>query len=244
VPSAQTAAAFGAEGAADPRRQVSEIDALFARRDQPAAERALTAKIAEALRAAPEDYEVLWRAARFSVWLGDGAPEATRKRDHGAQATALAKRAVARNSRRVEGHYYVALGVGIYSQGVGVLRVLREGREKEFLRAIEEALRIDSFFDRGGPLLAKGRYHYELPWPKRDLKKSADYLGRVLKRFPHCRRARLFLAETLLKDGEPARAKEVLAPVFASRPEEDPPEDRRSRKLAQAVAARIEQALR
>jgi ParB-like chromosome segregation protein Spo0J len=223
---------------------VVELDRLHGRRDDPATEKALEARLAEALAAAPASPDVLWRAARFEIWRGDGTRDATRQRAHGERAAALARKAAALAPGRVEGHYFAAIGVGLYAQAVGVWKTVREGRDKEFTRALDQALKLDPFYDRGGPLVMKGRYHYEMPWPMRDLDRSAEHLRRALAKFPHNRRARIFLAETLLKDGEPAQAKQALDPVFTPRPEEDPPEDRRARKLAEAVAAKIAKELR
>ena len=217
----------------------AEIDRLHARRDDPATEKALEAKLAQALAALPSSPDILWRAARFEIWRGDGTRDSARQKAHGARAHELAKKAVALAPKRVEGHYFAAIGIGIYAQAVGVIKTVREGRDKEFTRELDEAIRIDASFDRCGPLVMKGRYHFEMPWPMRSLEKSAANLRQALQRFPHNRRARIFLAETLLKDGEAAQAKQVLDPVFAPKPEEDPPEDRRSRLLAQPLAQKI-----
>ena len=75
---------------------------------------------------------MLWRAARLQVWLGDVTSDPAGKRRFGSAAAELARRAIALQPARVEGHYYAALGVGIYCQGVGVLKILREGRDREF----------------------------------------------------------------------------------------------------------------
>lgn len=37
---------------------------------------------------------------------------------------------------------------------------------------------------RGAPWLAKGRYHCELPWPKRDLSVSATLYEKAIAKFP------------------------------------------------------------
>ena len=66
----------------------------------------------------------------------------------------------------------------------------------------------DRDFDRGAPMTVLGRYYYSLPWPKRDLERSRQYLEEVRARHPKVRIARWYLAETYhaLADHEKARS--------------------------------------
>lgn len=197
----------------------------------------LERRLAEAAPAERQQFDVLWRVARVRVWQGDLTTDAATKRALGAEAAGLARSAIAIDGKRVEGHYYAALGIGIYCQGVGVLTILRERRDREFAQALDRALTIDPFFDRGGPLLAQGRYYYELPWPMRDLGKAIASFRRVLERFPDRRRGRLFLVEALLKDGQPADARAELDQLTAGPPDPDPPEARRVTELVRRLPA-------
>jgi predicted Zn-dependent protease len=224
---------------ASPDALVQALDALQAHRDDPSMARALADKLASASPADRDDFEVLWRAARLEVWLGDVASDPAAKRTLGADAAALGRKALALRPARVEGHYYTALGVGIYCQGVGVLKILRERRDREFTEELDRALAIDPYFGQGGPLLAKGRYFFELPWPMRDVKKAIDYYRRVLARFRYQPRARLFLAEALLKDDRAAEADSELRRLFEGDEGKDPPETRRVQALAGDVRARV-----
>ena len=236
-------AALVSGGARAEPRLLQTLDSLHLRRDDPSAQQAFRAALAGAAPAEREDFEVLWRAARFEVWLGDVATEPERKRAQGTAAAELARRALALQPRRVEGHYYAALGIGLYCQGTGVIKILREGKDKAFTEELDKALAADPFFDRGGPLLAKGRYHFELPWPMRDLKKSIEHYRRILARFPYRPRARLFLAESLLKDGRAREAAAELGRLLEDDHGQDPPESRRVQWLARELDARIRKAL-
>jgi len=236
-------AAGGSTAAAEPRALIQNLDSLHLRRDDPAAVQALRAALASATPADRQDFEVLWRAARLEVWLGDVTPEPEKKRGHGTAAADLARAAIARQPGRVEGHYYAALGIGLYCQGTGIVKILREGKDRAFTEELDKTLAIDPFFDRGGPLLAKGRYYFELPWPMRDLKKSIDHYRRILARFPYRPRARLFLADSLLKAGREAEAEAEFARLFQDDQGQDPPESRRVRELGRELDARIRKAL-
>src|SRR4051812_19885999 len=50
---------------------LAEVDATYAHRDEAAALATHRARLAEAEKVAPNEYEVLWRLARLYVWLAD-----------------------------------------------------------------------------------------------------------------------------------------------------------------------------
>jgi hypothetical protein len=224
-----------------PGGPAAEIDALHLRRDDPAVQATLKSRLSPT--AVRDDFDLLWRAARFRIWLADVTTDVALKRTLGAEAAELAHKAVAKAPQRVEGHYYEAMGIGIYCQAVGVMKTLREGRDKAFTAALDRALKLDPMFDRGGPLLAKGRYYHELPWPLRDLGKSVAHYQQILARFPFRPRARLFLAEALLKDGRDADAREAAKHIFDADTGQDPPESRRVRQLVQSSQGEIQRAV-
>lgn len=223
--------------------ELASLDALYARRNDPAAAKQKDEAVEKALKASPEDYEVLWRAGRWRQWQADGEANAQVKKKLGKQIWELGDRARKLAPTRVEGHYTAALGIGSYSQAVGILTALGEGLEGKYNERLDAALKIDPMFDRGGPLLAKGRYFYELPWPKRDLKKSASYFQKALAKHPEQLRAWLYLAETLLADGEEKKAHEAILKVTQGSVTYDPAEGQRVQGWAKKVKADIEKEL-
>ena len=50
---------------------LAETDALYRTRDDPAAMAELRARLGQAEKLAPNDYEVLWRLSRLHFWLAD-----------------------------------------------------------------------------------------------------------------------------------------------------------------------------
>jgi tetratricopeptide (TPR) repeat protein len=236
-------AAEEVQAAADPAALAARIDALQPRRDDPQANGELEQIVSEALRTGAEDYGLLWRAARYKFWLAE-AVEGDRKRDLGKEVWDLGERAVRLNAAGVEGHYYTALGIGAYAEGIGVVRALALGAEGKFNAALDEAIRINADFNLGAPHLMKGRYWFELPWFKRDLRKSREQYEVALAAHPENLRGYLYLAETLLKDGEPARAREAVAQVLGGSVDYDPPEGRRVQAEAGALLEEIQRALR
>ncbi|QSQ27411.1 hypothetical protein JY651_21955 [Pyxidicoccus parkwayensis] len=229
--------------AADPG-VLSSLDALHQKRGDAASEKEAEETLKAALKATPDDFELVWRQARLLQWQADGTQDEKRKKVLGRQAWDWGEKAVKLSPERVEGHYFAATGIGAYSQAVGVMKALGEGLEGKFNERLDKAIALDPDFQWGAPLLAKGRYYYELPWPKRDLGKSAALYEKVIAKHPEMLRAYLFLAETLLKDDKAQKARDAIQKVKQGSVAYDPPEGRRVQELAKKVDADIEEELK
>ncbi len=241
APEAGAVVAPAAPTAAD---HAAKLDELWKTRDDAVTAKATDAATAEALKAFPDDYGVLWRAARVKWWLADGASDDKVKKTLGKEGWALAEKAVKARPAGVEGKYYVAVNIGAYSQGAGILTALGEGLEGKFVENTDAACKLDEAFDRHGCHTVKGRYHWELPWPKRDLDKSRVELKKTLVTNPEHLRCWLFLAETELKDGKAKDAKVAIDKVLAGPVDYDAPEARRIKARAKAVSEAIEKELK
>jgi tetratricopeptide (TPR) repeat protein len=222
---------------------LSSLDALFDKRFEAASIKELEDTLKKELQAAPEDYELLWRQARLYVWQADGASDSRLKKVLGKQAWDLCDKAVKIAPQRVECQYIGAAGIGVYAQAVGVLKALKDGLEGRFNERLDTAIKINPDFERGSPLLAKGRYHYELPWPKRDLAESAKLFEKVIAKFPENLRAHCYLAETLLADDKAEKAREEILKVKQGSVAYDPAEGLRVQELAKKVEAKIAEEL-
>ena len=137
----------------------------------------------------------------------------------------------------------LSITTGAYSQGAGILKALSQGLEGKFNGHIDRAIQMNPSLGFGGPIVAKGRYWFELPWPKRSVEKSAERFKTVLAGYPMNLRARYYYAETLLKDGEAKQAKELLTPVLSASIAYDPPEGRRVQAWAKKLMVRIDEEL-
>lgn len=244
---AQDAAApapAAAPAAADAASYVATLDELWKTRDNADSMKATDEAIKNGLIAFPESYDVLWRAARYRWWVADGLTEEKIKRAKAKAGWDYAERAVKVNATGAEGKYYTALNIGAYSQAVGILKALGEGLEGKFVENLDYSIKNNEAFDRFGGHTAKGRYHWELPWPKRDLKKSKEELQKSIDKHPEHLRNYLFLAETLLKDGDAKGAKVQIDKVLNGDATYDPPESRRVKGWAKDVAAQIDKELK
>jgi tetratricopeptide (TPR) repeat protein len=238
VAPAPVAAAPAGESAA------AKLDTCWLTRDDEASIAACNAAIKEGNATSPKDYSFLWKAARFRWWVADGSTDDKEMRKLAKQGWEYADRAVEVNPTGAEGKYYVALTIGAYSTAVGILKAIGEGLEGKFVENLDYAIKNNESFDRYGARRAKGRYYWNLPWPKRDLKKSKEELQRAIDKSPEHLRNQFFLADTLLKDGDAKGAKVAIDKVLNGDPTWDPPEARRVKKWAKGLAETIDKELK
>lgn len=217
----------------------AQLDELWLQRDNPSVGPQLEPRLREALRSNPNNFELLWRAARERAWVADNAADPRLKKQAGKEAWNYGEKAIEQNPARAEGYYYSGVGVGSHASGIGIVQAVTQGLEKKFVEKIEKAAAIDPWIDRGGPLVALGRYYYTMPWPKQDLEKAERYYEQVLAKFPENLRARHYLAQLKLKTNERDAARTLAVGVRTAPVDYDPAEGKR----VQSWAIRTEQAL-
>jgi tetratricopeptide (TPR) repeat protein len=160
----------------------------------------------------PLNYEVNWRISRSYFWLGDqmGDAEGTEHKTSGEIGMKYGKTAIEQKPSGIEGHYYYALNLAQYGLGISIIKALVQGLGSEYEEHIKTVLQINKGYDDAGPLRAIGRYYYKLPWPKRDLKKSIEYLKEANRLSLWNCRGHVYLSESYLKNGERNLAREEL----------------------------------
>jgi len=72
-----------------------------------------------ALVVAPTNYDLLWRASRELIDLGEAAPTAAQRTEYNGRAEAYARRAVAANASGADGHFMLAVALGRTALSVG-----------------------------------------------------------------------------------------------------------------------------
>ncbi len=219
---------------------LAALDALWRERGEPAKAEEGIRQASAALAARPDDVERMFRLARATLWVGDGLENNDRKKQLGREVWDLGDRMAKAKPAWVGGHYYGAAGIGIYSQAVGILKALGEGLESKFNQRLDRAIEMDPRFQKEMPLIAKGRYYWELPWPKRNLGKSATWYRKALALDPNNLRATAWLAETLWSDGDVAGARAQLARVQEGHVPDDPAEEARVKSIASKIAAQMD----
>lgn len=236
-----TATLEGSRPAPSAAEMTARLDALHARRDDPAALREAQLLADAAVARAPSDYGVLWRAARV---LFDESDDKRRPADDRSklakQAYDLAQRAIAVNPNDVAAQYWAALSIGNYAENMGVVRALANGIEGKFKRPLERATALDVTYDHGNIPAVWAAYYLELPWPKRDRDKAAQQVKQALQINPNNLRARLYQARIAADEGHKDEARALLAQIAAAPVGRyDPPEERAVKREAASQAAKL-----
>ena len=81
--------------------------------------RAALDRLETALGATPTSYDLLWRAARESVDLGEAAADAEKRTTYNAKAEGYARRAVTANPGGADGHFMLSVALGRTALSVG-----------------------------------------------------------------------------------------------------------------------------
>ena len=215
---------------------------LWKRRDDPAAIQELEKITQERLAEDPNGFETTRRQAELVAWEADGEPDGSNdKAAKGKVAWEAGDKAIQANPKDVRGHYFSGIGVGLYSEGVGILTALSQGLEDKFRERILAALRIDKDFLDGAPQVVWGRYFFKLPWPKRDPEESIRVLRIALRTHPGNWRAKLYLADSLLLNrlpGQEDEAHALVKQILDAPGGRDPPEERRIKEMARKWMSR------
>ncbi len=224
-----------------PAEAAARADDLNKRRDDPGALAQQKAVLEQALAAAPGDYGLLWRLARWYAWRGDDPRLPKDERANlGKTGWDLAERAVAINPGQAPAYYWAMAGMGTYALGLGIVRALTQGIEGKFRDRLGRAERLDSGYAHGAIPVAWGGYYAKLPWPKYDEKKATESFRKALTMNPNNLRARLYWAELHLREDRKDEARRLLEEVVKATPDKyDPPEERRVQGLARAALERL-----
>ena len=212
-------------------------DALYARREEPGfADRAAEAWAAR-LAATPADFEAAWKLSRARYYLGTNGPADGRRTalDAGMEA---ARKAIALQAARPEGHFWLAANMGALAESFGMSQGLKY--RKAIKAELEEVLRLDPGYEAGSADRALGRWYFKVPGLfGGSNEKSEQHLRKSLTYDPQSTASWYFLAETLEDMGRKADARIALQRVIeAPLNPEWAPEDRHWKALARAKLAR------
>ena len=205
-------------------------------KDKPVIDR-LYKLVEDQLKKDSGDFEANCRLASVLNWDANSYPNGELKAGLGKRAWTVSDRAIQARPDDVRGQYNAAVGIGLYSEGVGILTALSQGLEGKFKSRIQAALRIDKGYLAGAPQVVWGRYFYKLPWPKRDVDESIKVLRQAVSEHPGNLRARLYLAESLQSDGKKEEVRKLVDEFAAAPIGADGPEDRKVKSEAAAFAA-------
>lgn len=239
------APALSDEAPEELRALLLKADELYAKRGGADGGRKALETLREAAAKHPQSWDVGWRLARAAFWVSESLPAASKaeRRALATEGWKAGEAAFELAPDRAEAPYFMALCIGEYSHAVGLFTALKEGVEGKFRDPLLAVSKSAPKVDHGGVWNALGRYKFELPWPKRDLDQSIEWLRRAVETNPDNLRARVYLAESLEKrdaKGDVEEARKFLAEV-ANAPGNryDPPEEARAKQLGRELAERL-----
>jgi len=216
---------------------LTRVDDLYKRRDDKTAWHEEQRLVQGLLARSPNDYEVLWRAARFYFWASDDPGVSKEQRSRwGKDGWDIAEKAIVANPNDAGGYYWAAVCMGNYALGLGVVKALSQGMEGKFRDRLARAQALNPSYEMGAPETAWGRFFDKLPWPKRDRKKAEEHLRKAIEMNPAALRPRVYLASSFIDADRVMEAKRLLDEVVAAVPGRyDAPEERRAQALAQGL---------
>ena len=172
--SAEASPSFAASAQASPaQRAEAEVaraaeqvdpDTLYVDRANLGSARRASEIWAADLKSSPPSFEGAWKLARVNYWLGGHAPEPERRAflEQGIEA---ARKAIALQPDRAEGHFWLAANMGTMAESFGLRAGLKyRGPVKEEL---ETVLKLDPSFMNGSADRVLGRWYLSRPAPLR-----------------------------------------------------------------------------
>lgn len=137
-----------------------EADNLFTLGDDAARDKKSMGVIERALAANGNDYQWLWRAARVYYFVGDMAAK-SEKVSYFEKGIDAGQRAVAAQPNGVEGHFWLGVNYGGYSDQKGVFKAL--ATVGKIRTEMETVLKLNDRYQDGGAYLALGEMDRQLP---------------------------------------------------------------------------------
>jgi tetratricopeptide (TPR) repeat protein len=195
-------------------------DALYAQRHDPAQARQALARYQEALKLEPGNMAALIKNAQALYYVGDIASGSDEKQRIFKQGMEIAKKMIALQPGRVEGHYWLGVHTGSYGEARGVLKSLF--LKNDIIRAMERSVAIDGTYEMGGAYCVLGRLYFKVPGLfGGSNKKSRQYLEKCRLAAPKSSVCLLFLAETYWALDEEELAVRALEELLAMEPDPD-----------------------
>jgi len=209
-------------------------DTLYADREHLASARQAADIWAADLAKDPKNFEAAWKLARVCYWLGGHAPE-NERRSFLERGIAAAQKAVATESNRPEGHFWLAANMGTLAESFGLTNGLKY--RKPVKAELETVLRLDPSFMDGSADRVLGRWYFRVPGFFGGSKtQSEQHLRASLKYDPNSTVTHYFLAELLIDQGRKSEAHaELQAVIDAPLNAQWAPEDKEYKDKARAL---------
>lgn len=213
---------------------IAEADRAFSYGEDAARDRQSLAVIERALAAEPNNYQVLWRAARSYYYVGDSAnaKEKLRYYERGIEA---GQRATSQQPDGAEGHFWLGANYGGYSEEKGIIQALQT--VKKIRAEMEAVVRLNPSYEDGCAYLALGEIDRQMPGLLGgSTKRAITYLEQGLRIAPKNMDLKLALAEAYRDAGRRDEARKLLQeilqmPINPARAKQNRETQEKARKL-------------
>ena len=139
----------------EPEELISQGDKLYAEmKDMATAQEALS-KYREAVGKAENKFEVFWKLSRILYYIGSRTESKKEKMIIFGQGIYYAKKAVALEPEKPDGHYWLGVSYGVYGRTRGVLKSL------SFVKPIKEAMNKIELYDKQQETLLKEMHYHQ-----------------------------------------------------------------------------------
>jgi cytochrome c-type biogenesis protein CcmH/NrfG len=167
----------------------------------------------------PHSYEAWWRLAKFYNYMGRRTQgnERVKYLDAGIEA---GKKAVALQTNRVEGHFWLGANYGLKaeeSNWFDGLRLIDPVR-----REMETTIKLDPDYEEASGLRTLARVYYRAPFFKGgDKRRSIELLEECLRRYPEDSMSMLYLADSYIAVDRRDDARKILERMLSLCPDPD-----------------------
>jgi TRAP transporter T-component len=216
--------------------QNASLDELYANRTDLSSARRAADGWSAALESGAGGFDAAWKLARADYWLGGHAP-ANERRTFLEQGITAGRKAVAIDTKRPEGHFWIAANMGALAESYGLRAGLKYRRP--IRDELDAVLAIDPGFQDGSADRALGRWYFKVPGLFGGSNARAEeHLRASLAYDPRSTITHFFLAELLADEHRDAEARAELQLVLdAPLNAEWAPEDQDYKARARAMLA-------
>lgn len=201
-----------------PEELIAQGDKLTSEMADMATARQAEALYRKALGMMENKYEAMWRLARILYFIGEHTENKKEKKTIFSQGVYYAKKAVALEPEKPDGHYWLGVCNGKYGETRGVLKSL--SLVKPIKKAMNKVIELDRSYEDGGPDRVLGRVYFKLPgFAGGSKKKSREHLEKSKEYGPNDALTRIYLAETYLALKEKDKARQELEYVLNMDPD-------------------------
>jgi tetratricopeptide (TPR) repeat protein len=151
----------------------------------------------KALGTAEDKYESYWKISRIQYYIGAHTAEKKDKKVIFSQGVYHAKKAVALQPEKPDGHYWLGVNNGKYGETRGVMKSL--SLVKPIKQSMFKIIEVDRGYEDGGADRVLGRVFFKVPGIAGGSKdKSLEHLEKSKELGPEDPLTRVYLAETYL----------------------------------------------